>query len=83
LKFASWRNPAGTTPWPVFDLGNGLHIFMGAAFSESGTGQIKVNALFKLPLRVYFRKKPPGRDAGRLSHAAAGPAMLRFRRICA
>jgi hypothetical protein len=29
------------------------------------------------------RKKPPGRDAGRLSHAAAGPAMLRFRRIYA
>jgi hypothetical protein len=27
------------------------------------------------------RKKPSGRDAGRLSHATAGPALLRFRRI--
>jgi hypothetical protein len=29
------------------------------------------------------RKKPPGRYAGRLSHATAGPALLRFRRSCA
>jgi len=28
------------------------------------------------------RKKPPGRDAGRFSHATAGPTLLRFRRIC-
>jgi hypothetical protein len=28
-------------------------------------------------------KKPPGRYAERLSRATAGPALLRFRRICA
>jgi hypothetical protein len=35
-----------------------------------------------LSLTRKSEKKPPGRDAGRLSHATAGPALLRFRRIC-
>jgi hypothetical protein len=30
---------------------------------------------------LHQRKKPLGRDAERLSHATAGPALLRFRRI--
>jgi hypothetical protein len=33
------------------------------------------------PCPFHQRKKPPGRDAERLSHATAGPALLRFRRI--
>jgi hypothetical protein len=32
---------------------------------------------------LWPRKKPSGRYAGRLSHATAGPALLRFRRIYA
>jgi hypothetical protein len=40
--------------------------------------------LSSFPFRTFnSRKKPPGRDAGRLSHVAAGPALLRFRRIYA
>jgi hypothetical protein len=37
----------------------------------------------RVPYRQDARKKPSGRYAGRLSHATAGPALLRFRRICA
>jgi hypothetical protein len=41
-----------------------------------------IASICEWPVTVQ-RKKPSGRYAERLSHAAAGPALLRFRRICA